>query len=368
MCIIAGYSGNRPAAPILAEIMRKEEYVDGALSTGIATIHEGKLYYRKVTGDLETLLRETDALDLPGTTGIMHSRTGNDCVAHAHPFISNDGNIALITNGTMGEIKGTDFYDVMNDIARGFYEKGYEFKTALDVPETMRDKKVTLLPNGQSYMSTEAYLFMIEDALRGVSEENLRDALADATRNAIDTLPRNFITMNVHAKVPDTITIGNVARPITVGFAEGECFFASVPIALPDIAQANPVVTIPPTSVSRVTPKGVEILSTSLKNARVEQIDYRIAADMMAFLEEKLVGAEENPISVYDVLFGEKDWSDTWSKPHIDSIYAAERGFLKPYASLFYEALYAYHKQGRLHCVLGERKGHKITKFWADKI
>ena len=125
--------------------------------------------------------------------------------------------------------------------------------------------------------------------------------------------------------------------------------------------------TIPPTSVSRVTPKGVEILSTSLKNVRVEQIDYRIAADMYAFLEEKLVGAKENPISVYDVLFGDKDWSDTWSEPYIDSIYAADKGFLKPYASLFYEALYAYHKQGRLHTVLGERTGHKITKFWADE-
>ena len=367
MCIIAGYSGNKPAAPILAEMMRKEEYIDGALSTGIATIHEGKLYYRKVTGDLETLLRETDALDLPGTTGIMHSRTGNKCVAHAHPFISNDGNIALITNGTTGEVRGTEIFNDMNEIVRGFFEKGYEFKTALDLTDEEKQTDKTLLPNGQSYMSTEAYLFMIEEALKGVDEKDLRDALADATRNAIDTLPRNFVTMNVHAKVPDTITIGNIARPVTVGFSEGETFLASVPLALPERAQANPVVHIPPTSISRVTPKGVEILSTYLKNCRVEQIDYRIASDMMEFLEEKLVGAEENPISVYDVLFGDKDWSDTWSKPYIDSKYAGPRGYLKPYASLFYDALYAYHKQGRLHTVLGERKGHKITKFWADK-
>ena len=74
MCIIAGYSGNKNAAPILIEMMKKEEFVDGGLSTGIATIHEGKLYYRKVVGDVDTLLRETDALSLPGTTGIIHSR------------------------------------------------------------------------------------------------------------------------------------------------------------------------------------------------------------------------------------------------------------------------------------------------------
>ena len=47
MCIIAGYSGNKPAAPILIEMLKKAEYIDGGLSTGIATIHEGKLYMRK---------------------------------------------------------------------------------------------------------------------------------------------------------------------------------------------------------------------------------------------------------------------------------------------------------------------------------
>ena len=66
MCVIAGYSGNKRAAPILIEMMRKTEYIDGGLSTGIATIHEGKLYVRKVLGDTDMLVRETDALDLPG--------------------------------------------------------------------------------------------------------------------------------------------------------------------------------------------------------------------------------------------------------------------------------------------------------------
>lgn len=41
MCIIAGYAGNRRAAPVLIDMMRKEEFMDGGLSTGIATIHEG---------------------------------------------------------------------------------------------------------------------------------------------------------------------------------------------------------------------------------------------------------------------------------------------------------------------------------------
>ena len=51
MCVIAGYAGNRPAAPILVDMLRKEQFFDGGLSTGIATIHEGKLYTAKVLGD-----------------------------------------------------------------------------------------------------------------------------------------------------------------------------------------------------------------------------------------------------------------------------------------------------------------------------
>ena len=48
MCNIAGYTGSRRAAPILLEMIKKQEYIDGSLSTGIATIHEGKLYTAKV--------------------------------------------------------------------------------------------------------------------------------------------------------------------------------------------------------------------------------------------------------------------------------------------------------------------------------
>ena len=55
MCNIAGYAGHRQAAPILLEILRRQEPFDGNMSTGIATIHEGRLYYAKLTGDMERL-------------------------------------------------------------------------------------------------------------------------------------------------------------------------------------------------------------------------------------------------------------------------------------------------------------------------
>ena len=76
MCNIAGYAGDRQAAPILLEMLRAQQDFDGGLSTGVATIHEGKLHYRKLVGNVDDLIRNTDVLELPGSIGISHSRPG----------------------------------------------------------------------------------------------------------------------------------------------------------------------------------------------------------------------------------------------------------------------------------------------------
>ena len=77
MCNIAGYIGTEPAAPILLELIERQEGLAGGFYTGIATIHQGKLHWRKVVGDCARLLGETDAQDLPGTIGLAHSRSNS---------------------------------------------------------------------------------------------------------------------------------------------------------------------------------------------------------------------------------------------------------------------------------------------------
>ena len=111
MCNIAGYVGSRPAAPILLDMIRNQEGLDGGFYTGIATIHEGRIYYAKLTGDLDRLLALTDAASLPGTVGIAitnklwqdnsamagllsHIPMGRQCVpdeiANATAFLASD--------------------------------------------------------------------------------------------------------------------------------------------------------------------------------------------------------------------------------------------------------------------------------------
>ena len=41
-------------------------------------------------------------------------------------------------------------------------------------------------------------------------------------------------------------------------------------------------------------------------------------------------------------------------------------GLMKPYATVLYETLWAFRKEGRLHITLGERRGHPISKFRID--
>lgn len=126
MCNIAGYAGSRQAAPILLEMLKRQEYYDGNVSTGIATIHEGKLYYRKLVGDVDNLIQNSDVLDLPGTIGIAHTRpSGTPGTVAAQPCLSTDETLALVTNGTTPKTKYCANWDAAVDMLN---EKGYAFR------------------------------------------------------------------------------------------------------------------------------------------------------------------------------------------------------------------------------------------------
>ncbi|MBQ8751602.1 MAG: hypothetical protein IJZ13_00675 [Clostridia bacterium] len=127
MCNIAGYVGTQPAVPLLIEMMRRQEGFCGGYYSGIATLHEGKIYYAKLTGDLTRLVDSTEAANLPGTVGIIHSRSksgGGD--PWAHPFVGEREGVvrtAYVANGEVGFFAPrTPEYNVL---ARQLLEQGY---------------------------------------------------------------------------------------------------------------------------------------------------------------------------------------------------------------------------------------------------
>ena len=364
MCMIAGYAGNRRAAPILIEMMRRQQYIDGGRSTGIATLHEGKLYTAKINGNLDRFLAETDGADLPGNVGIMHSRTGDDMASHAHPFTSQDEKLAVVTNGTRRDLDLERYFGVANAIMADFYNRGYTIKTAYDAKP--KDGPAERLPDGRGYLGAETEAFMVEEYVETHPELDKAQALREGFWRYLSTLPRDMITLGVHADLPDTITIATVTRPMHWAHIGEESYLATCPLGMPDEVQQGTMVPIPQCSISQVTAAGLYISDLKPEGVSTEQVDMRICALFYDRLEALLRGKEDEPLSIYDFNCY-KDWRDLWSEPLIDCKFGVPGGCLKPSSAATYRALWNFHTEGRLHSVIGERKGYPIMKFWLDR-
>jgi len=356
MCNIAGYTGNKRAAPILIEMLRREQYIDGGACTGIATIHEGKLYHRKVVGDLDVLLRETDALDLPGTTGIAHSRPGGSIQSHAHPFVDKDEDLAMVLNGTTRDNNTDEFLDHQAALLQSYLDKGWPIRTAIDGGKRR-------LSNGLGFHPSELWTFMVGDIASQTDDK--RQGVIDGTAYSLNTLPADIVMLNIHRLLDDTITAGRITRPMVVGIGDGESYAATTALAFPKDAGIRNIVPVPVCSVTQITPGAVHVTDKKLDNVRVEECTARMYAMAYQRLEAILIGQKDSPKSIYD--FGFHAGSrDMWSEPYVDSIHPKEDGLLKPTAALMYETLWAFECEGRLHQGLGERSGHPITTFWID--
>ena len=92
--------GLAAAAPILLEMIERQEGLAGGYYTGIATIADGTAALGEGGGRRGGAARGRVAIDAPGTIGLAHSRSnsGGD-VAWAHPFIACDDSLAYIANG-----------------------------------------------------------------------------------------------------------------------------------------------------------------------------------------------------------------------------------------------------------------------------
>ena len=226
MCNIAGYVGNKRAAPILLEMIKREEGLDGGFYTGIATIHEGKIYYAKLTGDTDKLIALTNAASLPGTIGIVHSRTqsgGGD--AWAHPFV-NDKNgkptIAYVANGFAGAFKERN--DEYTRLTQRLLDSGYTMhsRVVLDNP------RYQILSDGSAVHMSDAMCQLIARNLD--NGENEMQAMA----NAFCEMPSEIVGLLLSLAMPNAIAYARINMPMFVGFCAHGAYMASTPTAFLD--------------------------------------------------------------------------------------------------------------------------------------
>jgi glucosamine--fructose-6-phosphate aminotransferase (isomerizing) len=191
MCGIVAYLGNREAAPILLEGLKRLEY-RGYDSAGIAVIRQGQLLIRRAVGRI-SVLEEKIAGDLGGATcGMAHTRWathGAPTEINAHPHCDASGRLALVHNGII------ENYRVL--------------RTFLENHDIVLD----------SQTDTEVLAKLVGYFYEG--------DLEDAVRRALREVRGTFGIAVIHIDEPDTIVAARRGSPLIIGVGQGEYLVAS---------------------------------------------------------------------------------------------------------------------------------------------
>lgn len=250
MCNIAGYIGEREAAPILIDMIRAQEGLNGGFYTGIATLHKGKIHYRKVVGDLETLLKRTDAASLPGNIGIIHSRTpGDQGDEWAHPFVcERDGEVftAHVYNGSVGHF---DYIDEKRArVAEKLIKEGFSMRSHVF---GSNGKRVTLSDNSRVHISDIMCQLISQKMLQGERSDI-------AMENGFCEIPAEIVGLMLSANDPDAIVFARINMPMHAGFADHGTYLASAPQAFPNDKKGEPYL-LPAFSKGYIKKNGISL-------------------------------------------------------------------------------------------------------------
>lgn len=357
MCNIAGYIGNKQAAPILIDLLRRQQHYDGAAGTGIATIHNGVIYTAKVVGDVDELLRKTDALNFPGTIGIAHSRPGGDDVEHMHPFLDFSGKLALVANGVFGITNTSEYMERTNQIVNSYLARGLRPRSAIvdDGSGMFR------LPDNTCYHGTETYALRTGE----LCDQGL--PLEAAFAKALSERPNGFVAVAIHTDAPDRIVIGKMNCPMSVGLVGDEAYIATTQFGFPEDIAFDTVIQPPFGVVASVGAGSVTVTRHRIENMRMELTTADIFKKAYDLTEAYLRGKKNDPKNLWDLeRMYESEWKHIWQEPYCDCIFQKDKIF-KPIPELNYNVLYAMQKEGKLHKVLKLRQGrYPMYHFYLD--
>jgi len=197
MCGIIGYVGDKNAAPILIEGLKRLEY-RGYDSAGIAVMSEkGKVEIHKRKGKLNELIQKVDFYSIKGTLGIGHTRWathGEPSDENAHPH--RVGKVVVVHNGII------ENYEV---IKKELQRMGRKFNSETDT-EIIAHLVEINLSNGKGYL--------------------------DAVISTLRRLKGTYAILFMFLDRPNFLIGARNGSPLIVGKGENECVFASDPLAL----------------------------------------------------------------------------------------------------------------------------------------
>ena len=328
MCNIAGYVGENRAAPILLDMISREEGFGAGYYTGIATLFEGKIYYAKLTGDSDRLIANTDAAKLPGNIGIIHGRSGPICGDDkwAHPFISiRDGEIktAYVANGSIGCFKNrTAEYGLLADKLQN---EGYTYLSKLQFDGDIYNK---LSDGTTAHMSDVMCQLIFRNLEKG------SDA-ASAMTDAFCEMPSEIVGLMLSLSDPDSIVYSRINQPMFLSFSSHGAYLATSAIAFP--SDAGEPQLLPPLTSGYVTKRGLQVIPYEAPPATVAPITSEVTAKAYNAVLGVL---EKGETSLYNAVSG-------YDLSHI-ALPFFEKADCAPDTALVYEILYSLHKEGRL--------------------
>lgn len=195
MCGIVGYVGDKDVYNILIKGLHRLEY-RGYDSAGIAlACSNGKINIYKSQGKVAKLEEFCKDKNIEGKCGIAHTRWathGEPSDNNAHPHFSEDGNLALVHNGTI------ENYQVLKD---ALIAQGCTFHS-----ETDTEVLVQLIE----------YIKLKNDC-----------SLLDAVREALKQVVGAYAIAVIEKNDPNTIIAARNSSPLAVGIGENEMFLAS---------------------------------------------------------------------------------------------------------------------------------------------
>ncbi len=198
MCGIVGYIGNRQAAPILLEGLRRLEY-RGYDSAGLAILSSASLQVLRAVGKISALADLVASSNPQGNFGIGHTRWathGRPSENNAHPHLVNG--LAVVHNGII---------------------------------ENYAELKAQLIKQGRTFTSetdTEVISHLIDLELRTTPD------LCLAVRKALSRVEGTYAIGVISQEHPDYFIAAKNFSPLIIGLGEGENFVASdIPALLP---------------------------------------------------------------------------------------------------------------------------------------
>ncbi len=197
MCGIVGAVGHKQCSSVLLDALKRLEY-RGYDSSGIVTIHDGKITLKRAVGKLVNLDAVLSKGPLKGDIGIGHTRWathGGVSTANAHPHVASD-RVSIVHNGI-----------IENHLAirQRLEGAGRQFSSDTD---------------------SEVLAHLFVEALDSGMEP------AAATQQVLAEIEGAYAFAVLTIDYPDILIVARNASPLALGIGDDACYIGSDAIAL----------------------------------------------------------------------------------------------------------------------------------------